>query len=109
MATAKTSTVLIPQAPIIPPPIEKKRVILELSINEAETLALILGRVGGAPGTGSRRGHCDAIDRALRDAGINRQATLRAINVALDYREFSKAVLDGGLTFSNENLNPSKD
>ena len=45
-------------------------IILELSDKEAETLAAILGRVGGDP-NGSPRKHTDSISTALGKAGFS--------------------------------------
>jgi hypothetical protein len=99
----------IPQAPIIPPPIEKKRVILELSINEAETLGLLLAKCGGTPSK-SRRGYCDAMRDALQNAGYHWTTIVGSTD-----RYEQQARLDdvfeqpGGLCFKNEKLDPSKD
>ena len=99
MATATVTTVEIPQAPVIPPPLLRERIVLELSPNEAEALALILGKVGGDPKR-SRRKYVDEIYNALSTLGISTGTT------------------DGGgsnfagqtaLMFLIETLDPSKD
>ncbi len=49
---------------------EVRRVELELSKDEAEVLALILGQIGGHPGR-TRRALADKIQLALFDVGFN--------------------------------------
>jgi hypothetical protein len=66
MATAKKIP-LPPPPPVPPPPTHK--VVLELSLAEAETLLAITGLIGGCPSE-SRRAHTDAIGEALQDAGL---------------------------------------
>lgn len=46
-------------------------VVLELTQDEAQFVVDLLGAVGGSP-TGSRRRHADAVDAALRKAGVIR-------------------------------------
>ncbi len=55
----------------IPPVVPKFNVVLELSMDEAETLCGITQRIGG-PYEGTHRTHCISIGRALRDAGVTR-------------------------------------
>ena len=61
---AKASKLTIPPVPVEP----KVVIMLELSIEEAETLKGITDRIGG-PGYG-RRSHMNAVGRALYDAGV---------------------------------------
>ena len=61
---AKATRTTIPPVPVEP----KVVITLELSIEEAETLRGIAGRIGGSP-TGRRR-HMDAISSALYIAGV---------------------------------------
>ena len=61
---AKASKLTIPPVPVEP----KVVIMLELSIEEAETLKGITNRIGG-PLKG-RRSHMDAIALALYDAGV---------------------------------------
>ena len=93
MATATVTTVEIPA-------IKKKRIDLSLSHNEAEALALILGKVGGDPKR-SRRKHAGAIYSALRKLGIHTSAITGGAVTA-----FPGQV---GIIFNNETLDPSKD
>ena len=61
---AKASKLTIPPVPVEP----KVVIMLELSIEEAETLCGITRRIGG-PASG-RRDHMSAIGKALSDAGV---------------------------------------
>ena len=61
---AKASKLTIPPVPVEP----KVVIMLELSIEEAETLKGITDRIGG-PLYG-RRSHMNAVGRALYDAGV---------------------------------------
>lgn len=79
------------QIVISPPAI--KSVTLELSKDEAETLRLILGKIGGCPDT-TRRGHTGAISEALEAAGVQRPAEFggdNGIGPFIGRIDFSKA------------------
>lgn len=51
--------------------VEPAKVVLELTVEQAETLRAIHGRIGGSPLT-TRRADMVAINRALRNAGIEK-------------------------------------
>ena len=107
MATATKATVEIPQPPIIPPPIKKERIVLELSINEAETLGLLLARTSGSPDGKSRRGHCDSMRIGLEKVGYGWVNITKRLGY--DLYTFAPAISAGFVNFNNEKLDPSKD
>ena len=61
---AKASKLTIPPVPVEP----KVVIMLELSIEEAETLKGITDRIGGP--VDGRRSHMNAVGRALYNAGV---------------------------------------
>jgi hypothetical protein len=65
---AKATVIEIPYAPVKP----IKQVTLILTDAEAQTLADILGMIGGNPVT-TRRKHADSIDNALSSVGFDSQ------------------------------------
>lgn len=70
MATSSRKTINLPAPPAPPPPpIVRDRIVLELSVNEAETLKVILGGITGA---GPRRQHVGDVYDALVRAGVRR-------------------------------------
>lgn len=98
MATATKKNVEIPQ------PVLHTRVTLDLSLNEAETLAIIMARIGGDPDN-SRRKYCDQIRFALKDVGIT------STSVYQQYRPFrdnddeyriSHQIITTGMSFNSE-------
>ena len=65
---------LIPATPavtevIVKEPGQPAKVVLELSLDEAETLAILHRHIAGSPR--GRRGHMDAIGDALNKAGVD--------------------------------------
>lgn len=50
--------------------VEPEKFVLTLTREEAEVLAIATWKVGGSP-SGSSRKHFEAVDRALREAGVN--------------------------------------
>jgi hypothetical protein len=99
MAKAIATVVEVPQ-----PTILKKAVQLTLSVNEAETLSLLMGKCGGNA-TQTRRSYTDAINTALQEAGYGWAATLERYRV--DLSAFFEP--HGGISFKIEKLDPSKD
>jgi hypothetical protein len=65
---------------------------LELTLDEATTLADIMSRVGGSPST-SRRGHTAAIYETLRAAGVKAVCDLE------NYDGYLPEDLEGALIF----------
>jgi len=77
------------QAKLIPAVTETKvvevtpaMVQLTLTLDEAKSLSIVCRHIGGSPDT--RRGHFDAMQAALRNAGVvaNRDDSIREINLA---------------------------
>ena len=64
MATATITTKAVEKVVVD----HEEIVRLELSRDEAETLRIIFGRIGGSPQ--GRRGHVTAMTEALEDAGV---------------------------------------
>jgi hypothetical protein len=107
MANATKTTVEIPQAVIIPPLIKRERIVLELSVNEAETLGLLLARIAGDPAN-SRRGHCDAMRGALAKLGYGWMEIAQRLGI--EQYTFAPIISSGGtVCFNDEVLDPSKD
>lgn len=50
-------------------------VTLTMAVEEAETLRAVFSRIGGDPRT-TRRGHTDALNAALRQAGVQEPGAL---------------------------------
>lgn len=97
MAIAWQMTKEVPQ-----PPVLKQRVQLELSLNEAETLSIVLAKIAGNA-TSTRRKYTDSISGALRDAGIF--WTCDVMKTSLGNGRSSQY----GITFVDEFLDTKKD
>lgn len=109
MATAKKENVVIQPPAVLPPAICATRIRLDLSINEAETLALILTKCGGNPNL-SRRGQTDKIHKALESIGFSWMTIGGPADWPEPYRRLEDVFQKGSyLNFNPQTLDPSKD
>jgi len=94
MATVNKKILLLPPSP--PKLVVRIRFVLELSENEAQTLAYVLAKIGGASSDTRRRYTQEILDK-LKKADI-------------DWRGYTRKWEEqAGLFFESEALDPEKD